>query len=249
MLVTHCFLRDPDQRFLAWLSSKVEELEGAGFMGFDSTKSMCLSVEQVVFGEEQVSWSRVSEQEVVEVVDGLSSDVIGVLDGVFQVFVLPCVNAFVADRLGGVSGFCFWRDVCVVFVNGLPGWQQRLRDTLLHELSHAYRLRFQPRTTVADDLVFEGLAEHFKEAYGTPEHSPMVQAIDEVDVRKRFAQAKPLINSSSDADREALIVGSEGFALWDVYRIGYWLVAKQELSWPHALTQPTKTFLSDEELS
>lgn len=107
---------------------------------------------------------------------------------------------------------------------GTDNWRKSLQNIVCHEFAHAVSLNFNNRNTIGDDVVFEGIAEHFREDLMGAGKSPWVQSISEKEAKQIFQEIKPKIKINSNALYRELFFGTGKFPLWSGYAIGYYLV-------------------------
>ena len=81
-----------------------------------------------------------------------------------SIFVFPTFSQFVREKMSGTTGYTSWSDTILIFVNPASlQCDKALGETVGHEFNHAVFLRDKKCTTLLDSIIFEGLAEHFRE--------------------------------------------------------------------------------------
>ncbi len=147
--------------------------------------------------------------------------------GTTKIFLLPTFDPFVRNRMSGVSGYCAWKNAIMIGIHPEARRLERaLRDTVCHEFTHSACLQYNQRKTLLDSIVFEGLAEHFRENVVGGGRSPWVSALNEGETRRMFKRIKTKLNSKSYKIYKEVFFGDKTYPLWSGYSIGYQIVKK-----------------------
>jgi len=155
-----------------------------------------------------------------------------------HVYVFPTNNEFVKEEMRGVSGRSVWKNTVSLAIHAGANWEEQLRETLAHEYAHAVMHRYHEFFgSVQNMLVFEGIAEPFKEAKVNEEHSPWVEAVP-VDTARRLYN-----ELTGDESYQELFYGTGDLPRWAGYSIGYNLVKVEvdgNVDWKTIFTTPPK---------
>lgn len=147
------------------------------------------------------------------------------------VYIFPWQDNLPECGMGGITGMAQYSCVFHVYVDFRGFSMKDLRDTIIHELNHTiYYYRNYDRMgeySLLENIVMEGLAEHFREEVLGGEHAPWAVALEE---EEAFTMAKTLAPDWDSTDwsgpiREA-IFGYGKFPKWFGYTLGYWLVKR-----------------------
>jgi uncharacterized protein YjaZ len=100
---------------------------------------------------------------------------------------------------------------------------------IAHELHHANRIRAGPayRGTLAEALVFEGLADHFaEEVFPDSPPAPWAHALSSEDAAALWRRMESVLNVPYGYDHDAWFFGSDPtIPQWAGYSLGYRIVA------------------------
>lgn len=141
------------------------------------------------------------------------------------VFVFPTFSTFVAKKMSGATGYTPWKGVILLFINPRStNWKRALPKTIAHEFNHAVVLKYQKWTTLLDSMIFEGLAEHFKEAIFGGGRSPWTKALPLPESRVAFARLRKNITSASPKLYYKVFFENKTYPRWTGYTIGYHIV-------------------------
>ncbi len=167
-----------------------------------------------------------------------------------QVFIFETKDQFIATEMGGTSGFCTNKNCIVVLINLQIFTHKELENTLVHELAHAVNpLYDMGNMSVGEGIIFEGIAELFRESQVDHEMSKLVSVIPEKEIGTMFKQILPKINSRNISDYHELFFGTGKIPRWTGYAIGYWLVKRilekqEEIDWSKVLKENPSKFVN-----
>jgi len=142
-----------------------------------------------------------------------------------NIHVFPSYNEFINKQMSGVSGYTPDSKNILIFVSNQKGWKVALRNTIIHELSHAISFAYNKWETLSDSLVFEGLAENFREAIVGGKPAPWSIALNLKQSKYYFNKIRKFLKSKDDfLYSEIFLGGSKKYPLWTGYSIGYQIV-------------------------
>lgn len=141
-----------------------------------------------------------------------------------HVFVFPTFDPIIKRDLGGVGGFTPWKNVIHIFVNPRAGWERELQQTVAHEFAHAVGMNVLPWQSLLDSVIFEGVAEHFREHTLGGRRARWATALKAKAVMGYFRELIPLLNSLDEKTYRDVFFGSRKFPRWAGYTIGYFIV-------------------------
>jgi len=221
------FLEDPlEPGFVDRIVEQIEDDEDIGFAGFKDKEFLKNFLNNFVYGNNKaIEWNKVGVTECKEGIDFVLDKCSQVIQGkVIRIFIFPTVDKFVIDKLGGVAGFSPWKNTILLGVFNTPKIDAALRDTLAHELAHALAFNYNRRETIGDDIVSEGLAEHFREFFLDGAKSKWVNSISEEKAKEILKEIKPKLNIRDEQLYCELFFGSGRYPLWAGYAVGYYII-------------------------
>jgi hypothetical protein len=169
------------------------------------------------------------------------------LDDKLSVCIFPTVDKFVIEKMNGCSGFTPKKNNIILVINFVKGWEIFLKQTLIHELSHAISNYYnQGDCTLGEGLILEGIAEHFREYIVGGERSPWTKAITEEEAKKYLLNLKDKLNKKDMQLWRDVFFGSKEYPVWAGYTMGYYLIREylkkqKEINWKKIIkTNPNK---------
>lgn len=167
-----------------------------------------------------------------------------------NIFVFPTSDAFVKEKMSGVFGYTPYKRTFFIFINPQSRkWEKALASTIAHEFNHSLFLRYHKWETLLDSLIFEGLAENFKEQI-IGEKSPWVKALSPRQSKKIFLDLKNQLNSKDYKLYQSVFLENKKYPLWAGYSLGYHIVhsfieKNLDLKWPQILKLSPKDILKN----
>jgi uncharacterized protein YjaZ len=143
------------------------------------------------------------------------------------VFIFPCFDNFTIKEMDGIGGFCSWKNVLMIFLHPINNWENILKETIAHEFAHSISPFYNGgNITIGQGLIFEGLAEHFREFVFGGKTAPYCKAINKNKIKLIFNELKSKLNSKNDEFYSEVFFGTGKYPLWAGYSIGYYLIGK-----------------------
>jgi len=142
------------------------------------------------------------------------------------VFIFPCFDKFTLENMNGLGGFCSSKNVILVFFNkNGKNWEEYLKGTIYHEFAHSVSDFYKGgEFSVGEGLIFEGLAEHFREKILGGKSAPYSKALSIDEIKKYFNELKPKLNSMDWDFYMEVFYGTGKYPNWTGYSIGYYLI-------------------------
>ena len=170
-----------------------------------------------------------------------------------HIFVFPTSKTFVKEKMDGVAGYSFWRNTILVYINPVDGWDTALRNTICHEFAHAVAQNYNRMETILDQLIFDGVAEHFRESVVNGDKAPWVKALTEEEAMKIFDEIKDDLDSVDENTRNEIFYGTGKYPLWSGYAIGYFIVGNflkklNKIDWNEILKMPPRKIFEESEM-
>ncbi|OGC47601.1 hypothetical protein A2886_02330 [candidate division WWE3 bacterium RIFCSPHIGHO2_01_FULL_42_13] len=175
-----------------------------------------------------------------------------------EIYIFPTLSGFVKEKMFGVNGYTPYANVIHLYVHPdstkLKDFNKNLANTLAHEYNHAIRFLYFPNSDsekLIDNLVFEGLAENFREYVLGGKQAPWAQALSKDVARKVFDSFGGLLLSDNYTydDYNKIFFGNDEYAVWTGYSVGYHLVKDfiknrgSERNWSKIIQMPAKEIL------
>jgi uncharacterized protein YjaZ len=234
-----------------WINNCIKKIpynKSLGYAGYQSRDALKKFLRFSIFGSKQVLWKQPDEKELKKSIQSAIKCCKPILFKKLTIFVFPTVNEFIVKKMGGVSGFTPWKNVIVLNVYPGKQWKREVRNTVVHEASHAMMLNIQKPSTVMDDLVFEGIAEHVREELVSGGKTPWITAISKKEAKDIFNEIKDKIGYQNRKLSKDLFFGTGKYPLWAGYTIGYHLVEeylkKTKKNWLEIMRQSSKKIVS-----
>ncbi len=233
---------DDEDEYVERVVDKVPEIGDIGFGGYAQKQGLMAQLRSHVFSDS----GEFEEYEVPEYLDILK-DGLRECEHLFKndlfIFVFPTFNEFILEEMNGVSGYCQWRNTILLFVNPVSGWRRALKECVVHEACHAIRLNDFEWDDLKDGLVFEGLAEHFREYFVGGEKANWVEKFTKEEALDHLDEIK---NDFASQDREVykeVFYGTGDYPHWIGYSIGYYIVegyleSLESVGWEEVLETP-----------
>jgi hypothetical protein len=135
-----------------------------------------------------------------------------------NVFLFPTLSKFVKEKMMGVTGFTPWKNTIHVYVGAFESdWESVIAGTIFHEYCHAVMLNFHEWNTNLDTLIFEGMAELFREENSESYNPLWISVFSEDEGKKIFAGLLRNLDNRGALEDEKL-------PLWTKYTLGYQIV-------------------------
>ena len=134
--------------------------------------------------------------------------------------------------MDGVTGYTPYQNTLLIFVSPekTKHWKQALTETICHEFMHAVMNNYFERTTLLDDLIFEGVAESFVGTlFGVSANAPS-QALSQ---KKALVWYHKLVKYLKDTNLYyPVFLEGKKYPLWAGYAIGYQIVETFRKKYP-----------------
>ncbi len=211
--------------FLDCLLNEVEANE-VGYAGCRTIEWLREHLASHIFGYLEVSnlpAPKYNKEQILQTLQFVLSECQQVLPSqkAMHVYVFPCFNPFTKESLKGVGGFCPYNNVCHLFLCQDFN-ETALQDTLAHEYNHAFIMHRW--STLLDSLVFEGLAEHFREHILQGPKANYVTAVSKAECHKHFRNLQTNLDQTDLHDAVFFDQESLQYPHWLGYSLGYHIV-------------------------
>jgi len=238
------------KRLVLYLSRNITETS-IGYAGFSSKAALHDYLMGMVFGEKESDNEifklaldrekiiKIIKEAVIQCSNALPSDTV-------HIFIFPTFSKFVKERMSGTTGYTPWKNTILVFVNPLnQRWEKALVGTVSHEFNHSVFLRYNKCGSLLDSMIFEGLAENFREQIVGGERAPWAKVFDQNQSKDLLMEMKSenILQSTNKKIYRAVFFGNRKYAAWTGYTIGYFIVASflhhySTLPWKEIMIMP-----------
>ena len=140
------------------------------------------------------------------------------------IFLFSTFESNIIKKLVGISGYCTWKNTIIIFIYPINGWNESLRETFGHELAHSLSPYYHKENTIGEWLIFEGIAEHFREHFDKSGKSDIVKSISKIKSMKILNSIKSKLYIKNEELHTELFYGTGRYPLWSGYSIGYYIV-------------------------
>lgn len=144
--------------------------------------------------------------------------------GIVHVYIFPTLKTFVAKKMGGSTGYTPWRNTILLYVHPFARRTRSVEGSMAHEYAHAAMLRYHRWDTLLDSIIFEGMAEHFREDVVGGGRAPWTKVLNVNQSAFAISRLRKSLNSRSPKLYQDVFWGSKKFPLWTGYTIGYNIV-------------------------
>ena len=206
---------------------KKTSLESIGYVGFKSRKFFKEYLKGQIINDAWIKkeYPKVKEQEIIGTIKSVFKKIEKIIffDKLF-IFIFPTLSEFVIKNMGGIGGYSPWKKT--ILIDFYPGenWKNQLKIMLAHETAHAISPFCHELTNLRSWLVFEGVAEHFRETFIGGKRSPWTSAITKEEAINILRKLLPLLNSEDHQLYNDLFFGSDKYPIWSGYTISYYLI-------------------------
>jgi len=213
------------EKLVGDISKKVEYDKEIGYAGYKNKEDLKKFLVWSIYGDEQKNiWKEINENKISVFVSVIMEKCSSFLtENKINIFIFPTINKFVIENMEGVSGFTPWKNTILINLNPTKNWEKAFEGTLAHELAHALCLNYNEWSTLRDSLVFEGIAENFKEGV-VGGSSPWVNTLTKKEAFLIFNKIKKFLDSKDEGIYNELFFGSKDYPKWSGYAVGYYLV-------------------------
>jgi uncharacterized protein YjaZ len=150
-----------------------------------------------------------------------------------NIFIFPLIknkdNEFCFAKLNGVDANTNWQNTILLSIGKTESWQSALEESVMHEYCHAITMNFSnpwvmEKFTLADYLIFEGLADNFVKA--VLNRQPIW--LKKLPKTKELALLEKLRDNFASTDinfnRKVMFGEGKDFPVWGGYWLGFKMV-------------------------
>ena len=246
---------------MSCLSEEIEDSE-SGYAGFNTKENLNNYLREAIFDKNDDNNHQytfiLDGVKIIKTITKAIKKCSNVLPGgITSIFVFPTFSQFVKEEMSGTTGYTPWLNTILIFINPASlQWDKALGETVGHEFNHAVFLRDKKCTTLLDSIIFEGLAEHFREQIIGGGQALWTKIFELNQARVIFSEMKlaNLLQSTDPEIRRGVFFGNEKYICWTGYTIGYYIVKSflennPNLGWKEIMNRQLKDILSGSSFS
>lgn len=225
-----------------------------GYAGFKSKNNLCDYLIGAIFDPKEKDIPKISKynfdtEKITEIIkDTIKLCHKTIESNITNIFVFPTFDNFIKQKMNGAFGYTPYKNTILIFLNPKNRkWKKALASTIAHEFSHSLVLNYNIWETLLESLIFEGLAENFKEKI-IEGKSPWVKALSPGQSKKIFLSLGNKLNSKDYNLYRSVFLENTEYPLWTGYSIGYYIVRSfikinQNLKWSEIMKLNPKDIL------
>ncbi len=166
------------------------------------------------------------------------------------VFVFPWLGIQYDKAFGGVTGFTPYANTIHMFISLEKFSSHSLKKTVAHELNHAVFFCYHKSDqTLLDIMIFEGLAENFREEVIGGPPSSWSEALTEKQCKLAFSLLNSSLYSKGYRLYKDVFFGRKKYKRWTGYSIGYRIIksfrkTSPDKSWKEIMSMNQKTIFA-----
>ncbi|KKS53549.1 MAG: hypothetical protein UV19_C0008G0009 [Parcubacteria group bacterium GW2011_GWA2_42_28] len=232
------FTSESEETLIENISGSVRDNPEIGYAGFDKKEDLIGFLKWKIFKDNsKFNNIEINHDKVRSIIESALFRCLELVKSKkLYVFVFPTFDEFVKEKLTGVSGYSFWKNTIIIHI--FPGGysDKEIGETLCHEFAHAVSLNYNEIRTLLDQIIADGIAEHFREEAVGGGKSPWAASIDRDKAKNIFNEIKNCLDSEDWNIRNEIFYGSGRYPNWSGYSIGYYIIEDflskhRELSW------------------
>lgn len=230
------------------ISSTLKNIKNSniGYAGFKSKNNLHDYLIDAIFDPNEKDIPKISKYNFkIEKITEIIEDTIKIChriskNNITNIFVFPTFNNFVKQKMNGAFGCTPYKNTILIFLNPQNRkWEKALASTIAHEFNHSSILNYNTWETLLDSLIFEGLAENFKEKI-IGGKSPWIKALNLSQSKKIFLSLENKLDSKDYNLYRSVFLENKEYPLWTGYSIGYYIVRSfikmnPDLKWPEIM--------------
>ena len=143
------------------------------------------------------------------------------------IYVFPWLGKKYDSAFGGVNGFAPYANTIYLFISTKKFSPQSLIETIAREFNHAVLFHYRNSSeemTLLEALIFEGLAENFREDVVGGKTASWSKALNMNQCQKALFGLKGSLHSKGYNLYHDVFFGSKKYKKWTGYSIGYNLI-------------------------
>lgn len=242
--------------FIDKIAEDAENTASEGFAGFKDKEGFKSHLKFWVSGDplknKEYPENKISTVKCLELIKNVFNEIKSVLDErEIHFYIFPTISNFTINKMGGSGGVLIWKNVIFIDVFPKEGWEKSFKNSIVHEVAHALSPYFDVNEmTIGEGLVFDGIAEHFKERFIDGKKSNWIKALSNEDSKKLLLKIRLKLDKKDHNLYNELFYGTGKYPLWTGYTIGYYLIKEylkkqKEINWEELLRKNPREILEN----
>tara|TARA_Y100000310_G_C20700529_1_gene829380 strand:- start:244 stop:1026 length:783 start_codon:yes stop_codon:yes gene_type:complete len=171
--------------------------------------------------------------------------------------ILPTFDEFIINNLEGCSGYVAYRDTIWFYINP-NAKSQSIQELVCHEYHHLKRREIYTESEVEgtegeislkEQLVADGLAEHFKEKIMKTKQASYTKVLNEEEINDLLEKLKDQLDSKDREFINKIFYGGDSYKNSTGYTLGYWIIKRflqnyPNLNWEELTKLPPDRFFN-----
>ena|SRR3989338_3295161 len=243
----------PKENYLEEVTKELTSRNYTKSMGFDSQNKIKEFLKFCIFGENNLKESiKLNKDNLKDVISEILKRCDFVLnDEDIQIFVFPTLNEVTINKMSGVGGFCTRKNTILITIYPKKDYTKYLEMAIIHELAHSLSSYYDMESlSIGEGLIFDGLAEHFRESIMGREKSPLIKSTSKEKAIDIFIKLKTQLSKRDSKVYNEVFFGTGKYNLWAGYAIGYYIIDKylknqKSLNWKDILRKNPQEILKE----
>lgn len=214
------------ENFREELRNLIKWDDDIGYWGYKEKETAINNAIGFIFGKKSILEKTLIDND--KILEIISNSILlcnkSVKNNGVHIFIFPTISDFTLQKLNGVCGFSPWKKTILIFINPFENWEIALKETICHEYSHTISHEFHEWKTLLDSIIFEGLAEHFRERIIGGKVAPWASALTCPELNEVKSKIIPLLNNQDFETYNKIFFGNEEFKQWTGYSLGYEII-------------------------
>jgi len=137
------------------------------------------------------------------------------------IYIFPTLSKFVIEKMGRVGGISIWKKVIYIDIFPVKDVEKHIQFSIAHELAHAISPFYHENLSIGNGIVFDGIAEHFRNNFLGGKKSLWSNALSKEKAKKIFNEIKPRLEEKNYNFYKEVFYGTGKYPLWSGYAMGY----------------------------
>ncbi len=239
------------EKFLSKVIEDIRKTNSEGFAGFLDEAGFRYHFDFWNYGDKtntKYPLNKISLDKCSKLVEEALKKISNVLDKrEIYLYLFPTLSKFTIKKMNGSSGRWIWNNIIYIDIFPTQNWEDYFKSTVIHETAHALSTYYSDDISIGEELIFEGLAEHFQENF-VGIKNPWTKALSREKIPEILKEIKPKLNKKDYELYSELFFGTGKYPLWAGYTIGYYIIKdylkkQKRIDWKGLLRKDPKEIL------